>query len=82
MSRYSQPMPQPDPQDCSDILSVGMKAHGEVWVVLFIEEYKSEAMRTLGRWASNLDLAFTWYDAARVAKKIETGDFIDIEVKP
>lgn len=31
---------------------------------------RQDALRTLGRFATNPDLSFTWYDAAVLAKKI------------
>jgi hypothetical protein len=45
----------------------------ERYVVLFDEPGRREALRTLGRWASNHELSFTWYDAARLSKEIREG---------
>ena len=40
------------------------------YIVLFNDENQSEALRTLGRYASNPDLSFSWYDAAVLSQKI------------
>lgn len=46
------------------------KPDGERYFFLYDDEHKSEALRTLGRWASNPDLGFSWYDAATLSAKI------------
>jgi hypothetical protein len=42
----------------------------ERYVFLFDDDNRAEALRTLGRFASNPDLSFTWYDAAILSQKI------------
>ena len=42
----------------------------ERYVFLFDDESRSEALKTLARYASNPDLSFTWYDAAVLSQKI------------
>jgi hypothetical protein len=42
----------------------------EKYVFLFDDANRSEALRTLGRFASNPELSFTWYDAAVLSQKI------------
>ena len=42
----------------------------ERYVFLYSDEHKSEVLRTLGRFASNPELSFTWYDAAVLSQKI------------
>jgi hypothetical protein len=42
----------------------------ERYVFLFNEKNRGELLRTLGRYASNPDLNFTWYDAAVLSQKI------------
>ncbi len=46
------------------------KPNGEKYVFIYDDEHKSDAMRTLGRFASNPDLGFTWYDAAVLSQRI------------
>ena len=40
------------------------------YIFLFDDEHRAEALRTLGRYASNPELSFTWYDAAVLSQKI------------
>lgn len=42
----------------------------ERYIFLFDDEHRSETLRTLGRFASNPDLSFTWYDAAVLSQKV------------
>ena len=42
----------------------------ERYVFLYKDECRSEVLRTLGRFASNPDLSFTWYDAAVLSQRI------------
>lgn len=43
----------------------------EIYVFLYPDEQRSECIRTLGRFASNPDLSFSWYDAAKVSQAIK-----------
>lgn len=42
----------------------------EKYVWLYTAENRAEALRSIGRFASNPELSFTWYDAACVSKRI------------
>ena len=42
----------------------------ERYVFIYGDEHRGETLRTLGRYASNPDLSFTWYDAAVLSQKI------------
>lgn len=42
----------------------------EQYVFLYNEENRAETLRLLGRYASNPELSFTWYDAAVLSQKI------------
>jgi hypothetical protein len=42
----------------------------ERYIFLFDDENRAETLRTLGRYASNPELSFTWYDAAVLSQKI------------
>lgn len=52
------------------LILVGMKHGQDRYVLLFDEANRGEALRTLGRWASNPELGFSWYDAAILSQKI------------
>ncbi|XZE55135.1 hypothetical protein SH139x_001131 [Planctomycetaceae bacterium SH139] len=40
------------------------------YLFLFDDENRTETLRTLGRFAADPDLDFTWYDAAVLSRKI------------
>ena len=42
----------------------------ERYVFLYDDENRAETLRILGRYASNPDLSFTWYDAAVLSQKV------------
>ncbi|MCL2349547.1 MAG: hypothetical protein FWC50_14950 [Planctomycetaceae bacterium] len=42
----------------------------ERYVFLYHESQRAETLRILGRYASNPELSFTWYDAAVLSQKI------------
>lgn len=53
-----------------DINVVALIKGNERYIFLFTDEQRGEALRTLGRFASNKELSFTWYDAAVLSQKI------------
>ena len=42
----------------------------ERYIFLYDDANREETLRTLGRFASNPDLSFTWYDAAVLSQEI------------
>ncbi|MDR1494126.1 MAG: hypothetical protein LBT05_15605 [Planctomycetaceae bacterium] len=42
----------------------------ERYVFLYTDAHRAETLRTLGRFASNPELSFSWYDAAVLSQKI------------
>ena len=42
----------------------------ERFLFLFDDQNRTETLRTLGRFAADPDLDFTWYDAAVLSRKI------------
>ena len=42
----------------------------ERYVFLYDDTSRAETLRVLGRYASNPELSFTWYDAAVLSQKI------------
>ena len=42
----------------------------ERYIFLYEDSQKAEALRVLGRFASNPELSFTWYDAAVLSQKV------------
>lgn len=45
----------------------------ERYVFYYLDEQRADCLRTLGRFASNSELSFSWYDAAALSEKIRKG---------
>ncbi len=53
-----------------DINVLALVKGKERYIFLYDDTNRSKALRTLGRYASNSDLSFSWYDAAVLSQKI------------
>jgi hypothetical protein len=53
-----------------DINVLALVKGTERYVFLYDDSSRAETLRTLGRYASNPELSFTWYDAAVLSQKI------------
>ncbi|MGL4942522.1 MAG: hypothetical protein ACRC46_04950 [Thermoguttaceae bacterium] len=53
-----------------DIHVLALVKGEERYVFLYSESNRAETLRVLGRYASNPELSFTWYDAAVLSQKI------------
>jgi hypothetical protein len=53
-----------------DINVLALVKGEERYIFLFDDEHRSDALRTLGRFASNPELSFSWYDAAVLSQRI------------
>ena len=53
-----------------DINVLALVKGSERYVFLYDDSSRAETLRVLGRFASNPDLSFTWYDAAVLSQKI------------
>jgi hypothetical protein len=53
-----------------DINVLALVKGEERYVFLYDDANRAETLRTLGRYASNPELSFTWYDAAVLSQKI------------
>lgn len=42
----------------------------EYYIFMFTPETRLRIIQTLGEWASNPELAFNWYDAARLSREL------------
>ncbi len=58
------------PAVSQDINVLALVKGEERYVFLYNEKHQGETLRTLGRFASNPELSFTWYDAAVLSQKI------------
>lgn len=53
-----------------DINVLALVKGRERYIFLFDDTQRAGALRALGRYASNTDLSFTWYDAAVLSQKV------------
>ncbi len=53
-----------------DINVLALVKGEERYIFLYDDNNRAETLRTLGRYASNPELSFTWYDAAILSQKI------------
>ncbi len=53
-----------------DINVLALVKGNERYIFLYDDASRAEALRTLGRYASNPELSFTWYDAAVLSQKV------------
>lgn len=53
-----------------DINVLALVKGTERYVFLYNDQNRAETLRVLGRYASNPELSFTWYDAAVLSQKI------------
>lgn len=53
-----------------DINVVALVKGEERYIFLFNDGQKSETLRTLGKYASDSKLSFSWYDAAVLSQKV------------
>jgi hypothetical protein len=54
----------------TDINVLALVKGEERYIFLFDDSHRSEALRTLGRFASNPELSFSWYDAAVLSQRV------------
>jgi hypothetical protein len=54
-----------------DIYKTYARVGNDRYIILWTPATSGEAMRTLGRWASNPDLSFTWLDATKCSENIK-----------
>ena len=53
-----------------DINVLALVKGKERYVFLFSDDNRAETLRMLGRYASNPDLSFSWYDAAVLSQRV------------
>lgn len=61
---------QGEPPVTTDINVLALVKGEERYIFLFDDGHRSDALRTLGRFASNTELSFSWYDAAVLSQRI------------
>ncbi len=53
-----------------DINIVALIKHDEKYIFQYTDDQRGECLRMLGRFASNPELSFSWYDAATLTVKV------------
>ncbi len=53
-----------------DVNVLAMVKGKERYIFLFEDAQRADTLRTLGRFASDTELSFSWYDAAVLSQKI------------
>jgi len=53
-----------------DINVLALVKGEERYIFLFDDDHRADALRQLGRFASNPELSFSWYDAAVLSQRI------------
>lgn len=53
-----------------DINILALAKGEERYIFLYNDQTRNETLRTLGRYASNSELSFSWYDAAVMSQKV------------
>lgn len=53
-----------------DINVLALVKGKERYIFLFDDAHRAELLRTLGRFAANPELSFTWFDAAVLSHKV------------
>lgn len=56
-----------------EINVIALVKGGERYVFLYDDDSREETLRTLGKYAANPDLSFSWYDASVLAQKVRQG---------
>ena len=63
-----------------DINVLALVKGAERYVFLYDDSSRAETLRMLGRYASNPELSFTWYDAAVLSQRIRQESHAQAEV--
>lgn len=64
-----------------DITVLAMIKGEERYVFLYNEANRTELLRTLGRYAADPELSFSWYDAAVMSKKVRDIAYSEISAQ-
>jgi hypothetical protein len=64
-----------------DINVLALVKGQERYIFLYDDASRAETLRVLGRFASNADLSFTWYDAAVLSQKVRQESARSTEVR-
>jgi len=57
----------------ADVNVLALQKGREFYVWLYHDDQRGEVLRRFGRFASNPELSFTWYDAAMLSQRVRQG---------
>ena len=63
------PLPEP-----IGMTSIAYLKNDEKYLFVYADDQIAEILRIFGRFATNPELSFTWYDAAVLSQKVRKGD--------
>jgi len=72
----------PAPVAWSETNVLALVKGSERYVFLYVDSQRTEALRIFGRYASNPELSFTWYDAAVLSQKLREARDIKATCQP
>ena len=72
----------PAPVAWSETNVLALVKGSERYVFLYSDEHRGDTLRMLGRYASNPELSFTWYDAAVLSQKLREARDIKATCQP
>lgn len=78
----SKPFHLPSPKNSNAYSIIVSKDNGEVYTFIWTDENTPGLLLTLGRFASNPELSFTWYDAAVCSQKVRECRKAEAEAAP
>ena len=58
--------------DERDVNVIALIKKGERYIFLYDDENRAACLRTMGRFASNDELSFTWLDAAKLSQTVRS----------
>ena len=65
-----------------DVNVLALVKGSERYIFLYDDNNRAETLRMLGRYASNPELSFTWYDAAVLSQKVRQNTRATTDVEP
>lgn len=65
-----------------DINVLALVKGEERYIFLYDDASRAETLRMLGRFASDTDLSFTWYDAAVLSQKVRAQESVEAPAGP
>lgn len=62
-----------DLDEATVLNTIAIAKGNERYIFVYDDANRAECLRTMGRFASNPDLSFTWFDCAQASQRIRQG---------